>query len=276
MKSRVRLRLCSGGDHLVRGIAFTTLVAHSSLCMPLLAQTTTAAQAGRTVNRSQRFEVASVRLIQDRDKLPMQQQLFYMSPYGAGHFILRNATFTVLVTMAFDIQRAQIADQPAWFDSSSYDIEAMPAEGSVKNYEQLRPMLQQLLVDRFHLTFHQKTKIMRGYALVVAKNGPKLTSSKSVSPYGYLMRKRIAAQDATTGMLASMLWNPLEQPVVDETGIKGKYDFQLDFAPFDSTDTALPSIFTAVQEQLGLKLQKADVPVQMLVIDHVSRVPTAN
>jgi uncharacterized protein (TIGR03435 family) len=113
---------------------------------------------------------------------------------------------------------------------------------------------------------------------VVAKGGSKLQAAKEgVSKGGgYILRDGIRVPSATTKMLAGMLAISLRQPVVDKTGIAGDYEIKMSFAPEDASDATLPSIFTAVQEQLGLKLEAQKVPLEMLVVDNVERTPTEN
>lgn len=241
------------------------------------AQARAQAQIGDVAASQPKFEVASIRLVEDFNKLPENKQKFYMSPPGAAQFTAQNIEFANLIGMAFGLDTAlQLTGRPAWFDDARYDIAAKPEGDAGLSYEQLKPFLQQLLQERFHLTYHREIKNSQGYALVIAKGGPKLQTSKSD-----FMRVRFwsgAGQgwNQSLKMIASMLTHLSGKPVVDKTGLKGNYDFELRYAPLEETDSNLPSIFTAVQEQLGLKLEKQVVPVEMFVIDHVDRVPTEN
>jgi uncharacterized protein (TIGR03435 family) len=237
------------------------------------------ALAGRgAAQQAQKFEVASVRIMQDREKLPTAQQMYYMSPSGAAQFTVRNVTLGYLIGWAFKVGglAQPITRRPAWMDSTYYEVTAKP-EGDVGlSYDELRPLVQGLLQERFHLTYHMETRKAKGYALVVANGGPKLTPTKGAAKHAYLMEGRLDAANAPVSDMAMMLGAPLGQAVVDETGIKGNYDMTLKFAEMDATDSGLPSIFTAVEEQLGLKLVGQMVTVQTFVIDHVDRVPTEN
>ena len=235
------------------------------------------AKAEDSVARTPEFEVASVRLMQDRDKLPIDQQLFSVSPPGALQFRMRNTTLSVLIAYAFGISsNNQIAGKPNWLDDTFYEI-AAKSEGDVGlSHKQMMPLLQQLLQERFHFAYHRETRNIKGYALVVAKGGPKLKVSKSDSPHAYLLPGMIDAADISVFGVASLLAHPLGAPVANKTGLAGKYDFQLEFARLEDTDSSKPSIFAAIQEQLGLKLEAQMVPVEVLVIDHVERVPTEN
>lgn len=219
------------------------------------------------------FEVASVRLLEK----PADD--WKISDPGALLFSVHNLSLNFLIQMAYDVQDSQIEGQPAWMDSTFYDVSAKPDAEKGPTYEQLKPMLQQLLAQRFHLQTHPDQKLMKGYSLVVAKGGERLTPSKSKPGSGnYIMPKKLVASAMDMENFASMLTLVLKQPVHDDTGIQGRFDFKLEFAPtgVESTDSSLPSIFTALQEQLGLKLEPAKVPVKIIVIDHVDRVPTQN
>jgi len=222
-----------------------------------------------------KFEVASIRIIPLSEMKPTAESP--LSPPGALQFTARNVTMDVLISLAFGVNSMnQISGLPSWNNSTFYQIQAKP-EGDVGlSYEQLKPYLQQLLQERFHLTYHRETKSTKGYALVAAKGGPKLTATKGGASYGYILPNRIQVQNSPLTGLAGMLVSPLDQPVVDETDLKGSYDIMLNFAPMNSTDSDLPSIFTAIEEQLGLRLEKRMVPVEMIVVDRVDREPTEN
>jgi uncharacterized protein (TIGR03435 family) len=222
-----------------------------------------------------KFEVASIRIIPLSEMKPMAESP--LSPPGALQFTARNVSIGSLIGIAFGVSSMnQVSGLPSWNNSTFYQIQAKP-EGDVGlSYDQLKPYLQQLLQERFHLTYHRETKSTKGYALVVAKGGPKLTATKGGTPYGFVMGSRIQLPNTPASGLAGILASPLGEPVVDETGLKGNYDIVLNFAPMNSTDSDLPSIFTAIEEQLGLKLERRDVQLETIVIDHVDREPTEN
>jgi uncharacterized protein (TIGR03435 family) len=241
--------------------------------MPMLAQTATA-----TPSRDQAlgaaapsFEVASVRLVSG------EHGSTSISPAGSARFTARNASMKVLIEYAFGVDDKQISGENlGWMDSELYDVEAKPEGDVILNYEQMKPLLQDLLARRFKLAFHREQKDFRGFGLVVAKNGSKLQASKEPSSGIYILRDGLRGRGIPMAILASMLARPVGRPVVDKTGITGNYDIKLKFAPEGSTDSQLPSIFTALQEQLGLKLKPQKVPVEMLVIDHLGKVPSEN
>jgi uncharacterized protein (TIGR03435 family) len=233
-------------------------------------------QTPDTAAEVSKFEVASVRIMQDREKLPMAQQMFSMSPPGAAEFIVRNTTLDFLICNAFKVGGfgAPLVGMPAWMDSTYYELSAKP-EGDVGlSYDQLRPLMQELLQERFHLRYHLERKSAKGYALVVAAGGPKLAIAKGAEQHAYLLPDTFDVTSSPVSMLAGMLSHALGVPVEDETGLVGNFDFKLKYAPMEATDSTLPSLSTALGEQLGLKLVRQTVPVEMFVIDHVDRVPT--
>jgi uncharacterized protein (TIGR03435 family) len=152
-------------------------------------------------------------------------------------------------------------------------------------------MLQTLLAERFKLLVHLETKIVPGYALVLAKSGPKLTKAKDpettqIGGGGSAGRTRFAG--ASMKQLAAALSFSLGQPIEDKTGVEGAFDFDLEYAQDErgvpsmgeradqKAADPLPSFFTALQEQLGLKLEARKIPVELVVVDHAEKVPTEN
>ena len=217
------------------------------------------------------FEVATVR------PSPPNHGYTSISPFGSDRFTAANASLSYLIQLAFSVEgRHQLSGAPDWLDSEFFDITAKAADGAHLSYEQLQPLLQQLLRDRFHLVAHRETRNLPGYVLLVAKGDPKLHITKGGAPYGYIFAGKLRLQNSEIDSLAATLVTPLGRPVINKTGIQGNYDIKLDYAAEGATDSSLPSIFTALQEQLGLKLESQKGPVQMLVIDHVDKTPTEN
>ena len=168
-------------------------------------------------------------------------------------------------------------------ESDGFDIDAKAAEPKATQ-AQFRQMIQSLLADRFQLKVHRSTKELSIYALVLAKNGPKLVEAKNDDPEVSMRIEgpgQMTGVKATMAMLATTLSRPLQRKVVDETGLKGDYNFKLQFVPEQNTskpgdDGAIPpndgpSIFTALQEQLGLNLKATKGSVDVLVIDHAEK-----
>lgn len=216
-----------------------------------------------------RFEVASVRLS------PPNAGFTSINNSGSARFIARNATLQFLVGMAFGVDNRNIEGGPNWFDSQRYDIEAKAEGDTPLTPKQFQPLLQQLLKDRFHLAIHHETAERPGYDLVLAKNGPQLRPGKTPARMGFITNGRIWFESASMESLAHALPSVVGGPVADKTGIKGEYRLDLKFAPVDANDSSLPSVFTALEEDLGLKLVRdSKVPVDILVIDHVEKIPT--
>jgi uncharacterized protein (TIGR03435 family) len=170
----------------------------------------------------------------------------------------------------------QISTKLGWLDTRCYDVDAKPEGDTGLSYEQAKAPLQHLLIQRFQLTSHRESKDMSGYALVVAKGGPKLKKTGDSAKEGYIFSGGLRGESMSMSTLAGMLTLFVKQPVVDKTGITGDYEIDLKFAASETTDSSFPSVFTAVQEQIGLKLEPQKVPVEMLVIDHLEKVPTEN
>ena len=208
----------------------------------------------------------------------------------AGRFTTENATVRAIMTFAFGVRDFQMSGGPSWLDSDRFDIVAKPAARS--NPDQLRQMVQSLLADRFKLKFHRDTKEMPVLALVVGKNGPKLTPTKpeddaSRPNRGFQGgRGGLTALGADMPALATRLSVIVGRPVIDQTNLTGRFDFKLQWTPasraqMKSPDEPVadneqqgPSIFTAVQ-QLGLKLENQKAKVEVIVIDAIEK-PSAN
>jgi uncharacterized protein (TIGR03435 family) len=166
-----------------------------------------------------------------------------------------------------------ISGGPSWLSSDYYDIQAkseQPATGA-----QLNQMLQTMLEDRFKFQFHREDKELQSFALVVAKNGPKLrpAAAEEESQLTMLPKEPMRGTRTTMAALARHLSGMLGKPVEDKTGLKGSFDFVLNV----NEDPSAPiTLFTALDEQLGLKLEAQKAVVQSrIVIDHVER-PTLN
>lgn len=216
------------------------------------------------------FDVASVRLIpQD------EGGLMSISPQGSPSFIAKNVTMEILAAMAFGVDSDRIAG-PSWIGSQKYDVSAK-WEGEAKlSYEELRAPLDKLLAERFQLAAHKEKKERSGFALVAAKNGPQLIATKGGTQSAYILKNGIRVTNGSLDALAGTLTRPAHAPVVNETGIAGNFDIRLDYAPEGDLNSNLPSFITALQEQLGLKLVSRKVPVDVLVIDKLERVPAEN
>jgi uncharacterized protein (TIGR03435 family) len=198
-----------------------------------------------------------------------------------GRVTMTNASLKTLIRNAYDIQSFQFGGGPSWLDSDFYDIAATTGDRADISNGQYRALLRGLLTDRFQLKVHWETRQSDVYALVIAKGGPKLTESPDPSKAPGLNTNkqshqgRMTATNAPMLYLSSNLGNQLSRTVIDKTGLQGKYDWTLVWDPDPSADSTSPSLFTAVQEQLGLKLDPQKGPVETLVIDSVEH-PSEN
>ena len=244
------------------------------LCGTILLLTTIALQA-QLQNQRLAFDVATVKL----DECGGQKS----NRASADQLISTDQTLKQLVVLAYSVQPYQVSG-PAWMESVCFDITAKYPPGTKFSDRWL--MLRSLLEDRFKLTVHHESREMPGYALIVAKGGFKLKPSDPGEPstsggdQGHVWTFRARKIEMST--LAYELADSLGDVVVDRTGLQGVYDFQLRWAsddmssPADSDANSAPSIFTALQDTLGLTLQRQKVPVDVIVVDHVERVPTEN
>lgn len=198
-----------------------------------------------------------------------------------GKLTMNNASLRTLIRSGYDIQNFQFAGGPSWLDSETYDVLATVDDRAEMSRDEYRAMIRAFLADRFQLKVHWETRQGDVYALVVAKNGPKLKVAADPSKEPGLDTNiaghlgRMVGTNAPVFYLSTVLGNKLSRPVVDKTGLQGKYDWTLVWDPDPGPDSTEPSIFTAVQEQLGLKLDAQKGPVQTLVIDSVER-PSEN
>jgi uncharacterized protein (TIGR03435 family) len=199
-----------------------------------------------------------------------------------------NYPLSELIGDAYGLRNYQTFGWPEWLGSDKWDIDA--ATDGPTTYTQKHRMLQTLIEERFHLKFHREMRDLQGYSLVIAKGGPKLHEVKegeagAESAGINYNRGRIIARRTPMFQWLFFLSGELRCPFEDNTGLKGKYDFKLEWAPDEiqpngggeaSADPNRPSIFAALQEQLGLKLEVKKFSVEMFVIDHVEKIPTAN
>lgn len=216
------------------------------------------------------FEVASVRQSQKSDSPT------YTGPWNTDVFTVKNASLNYLIEIAFGVQHYQIAGEPPWQDSQRFDVDAKTENGRKIDWKSVQLPLQTLLHDRLGVQVHHEQKEVGGFELVTTGVKPKLTPATSSLNPGYVTPERLHCTGMPLGGFVSMLAMATHRPVADRTGIQGSYDFDLRYAAMSDTSSNLPDLFTAIQEQLGLKLRPAKVPVDMLVIDHVDRVPTEN
>jgi uncharacterized protein (TIGR03435 family) len=225
------------------------------------------------VNAAQSFEVASVK--------PTPKDIGMRTPVKADPARVQYAglTLKVLIQIAYNAPEWGIAGGPKWMYSDPYDVAATLPPGSTA--EQTPRMLQTLLAERFHLTLRHETKQMHVYDLGVAKGGPKLKPGQTGEQWhdgkmnGGIFRGKFVFHQIESSVLAGLLGKATGRPVVDKTHLTGIFDVNLSWTPEDTPpgDPAAngPSLFTAVEEQLGLKLTPANAPVEVLVIINAER-----
>ena len=214
-----------------------------------------------------RFEVASIKPSGDATRDTSG------SKSGHGRLTMNNVTLKRCIMGAYAIGPNQIVGGPEWLDSLRYSI-AAKADTAAGDTE-LMAMLRTLLADRFKLALHRETRPLQVFVLEVAKNGPKLEASKDAESRTSNQRGSIEARKATMARFAEILSRQMDFPVVDRTGLEGVFNLKLEWDPesgkparADAAPDNRPSIFTAIQEQLGLRLRAQKAPVEVLVIDH--------
>jgi uncharacterized protein (TIGR03435 family) len=203
-----------------------------------------------------------------------------------------NTSLADLIKFAYDVHDKQIEGGPKWVDTDKFDVTGKPDAEGIPNPAQLKMMLQKMLAQRFQLMFHREKKELSVYAITVAKGGPKLaaTGAQGNLPGFGGARGNMMVRNSTiaewAGVLQANTLVTLDRPVVDQTGLGDKrWDFQLKFTPdsaqavsglpappppADDAD-APPDLFTAFQQQLGLKLESTKAPVDVMVIDKVAK-----
>lgn len=221
---------------------------------------------------------------------PHKPGLHMTSRWGttADGFSASGMTVRELISVAYDLKvEDQISGLPGWADAEQFDIqakmdapaiEAMHKLSKEESFHQQKLMLRALLADRFALKMHHESKDLPIYELVVAKGGPKLKAPAGKKPGGWSMGGgRFIGHGVTAANLATALSGSMGSMVMDKTGLTGKYDITLKWTPEGEKETATsgPSLFTALQEQLGLKLVSAKGPVDTIVVDHVEH-PSPN
>jgi len=226
------------------------------------------------------FEVASVK---PRPFTPGGMKMTFRH----GTLSVDIAALRQIIGAAYAIQRVRVQGGPSWLDTEQYVIAAKA--GSVDaSWDQARTMLQTLLADRFKLAVHRETKELDVYSLVIGKNGSKLQEAKEDEKTDTTQGRtqsgvQMTFQKMPIGGLVNTVANILGSPVLDKTGLKGFYDFKLEWTPDGSqvrrpgndgltqpVDSA-PDLFGALQEQLGLKLEKKKGPGEVMVVDHAER-----
>lgn len=255
----------------------TKLVLRSAVLLILIALRTAGAQVSATPDPFS-FEAAVIRIesLHTLEDMKRGIGVFSECEYPTSHFFVHFVPPRIFVAMAYGSNSARVRG-PEWLDSQLYSVDAKVEGDAQLSRDQMRPLLRRLLDERFHLKIHEETRTEAGYEMVIGKGGAKLKQSTSGAKlWGQILPDRIQWRRADLSYLALSLSGPTRKPVVDKTGLNGSYDIDLRYRAASDTDSNLPDVFTAIQEQLGLKLVPAKVSVQYLVIDHMDREPTEN
>jgi uncharacterized protein (TIGR03435 family) len=224
------------------------------------------------------FEVAAIRTANDDGS--------HDSDNDDRIWRIHNYTLKRLISRAWEIDMTQIYGGPNWIDSESYDINAKIPTEFVRAYSKQPQMLQNFLVERFHLVIHREPRQVSGYNLVLTKKGARMESARPDQKDSSSMdshNSSLKAQNETMEAFARYLSRNRDvgKIVADKTGLTGGFNFELEWTPEriesspDPSPDDHPSIFTAMQDRLGLKLEPAKVDVQAIVIDRAQK-PDAN
>jgi uncharacterized protein (TIGR03435 family) len=222
--------------------------------------------------------------------------------FDGHHFLFRGANLNDMIALGYGLHTKQIVGAPDWAGKDLFDVEGTPDVPGVPNQKQMASLLQNLLADRFQLKFHNEKRDLAVYVITVAPGGPKLTQTTAGpdDPSGMGFggvggSQGVTAQGRNLTMPDFAMWfqsGVTDRPVVDQTGIKGRYDIRLKWTPDDSqfaqfggsgfhvppasdAADAPPNLYTAIQEQLGLKIEATKAPDDVMVVDHVEK-PGAN
>ena len=218
----------------------------------------------------QAFDVASIKPNSFRE---FGQHIMFTMDCSNGRFVSRNWSVKNVIAWAYGTRANQISGATGWMDSveESYDIEAKSA-GAIGEAE-CKQTVQNLLADRFQLKLHRETEELSEYVLAVSKSGAKLKPATAESGSGASFRdNRLMARGFSMTGLAGMLSSKVDRPVRDNTGLTGRYDFELEWT--SNEDPPGASIFTAVRS-IGLELETRKGPIEFLVIDHIEK-PSEN
>jgi uncharacterized protein (TIGR03435 family) len=244
----------------------------------LLAQVPTATPRLATADTGPVFEVATIKPSRPEERLAMLVK---------GHqFITTASSLYDLIAFAYGLHARQVTNVPAWLETERYDVTAQSGSEEQPKGERLRVMVQKLLADRFKLSFHREKKELPAFTITVGKAGIKIAQSSDPNGtpgVGFSGPGAMIVKSATISDFAGFMQRyVMDRPVVDQTHLAGKYDFTLNwtanetqfegraFEPPNQTGDAA-DLFTEIQEQLGLKLESAKVPVEVLIIDRIEK-----
>jgi uncharacterized protein (TIGR03435 family) len=283
------IRMLLVGLVALMSVAVPVLSAHESLTQNIVGSMAErqAKLPPMAVDAKPGFDVATIK----RTDPAISSGTFFTN--RGSHIIAVNTNGNDLVSLAYGLHTKQIVNGPSWLLTARFDIDGIPDVEGRPNHDQVRLMIQKLLATRFKLAFHHEQRELAVYAIIIGYNGPKLTKTdrkpSDNTNFSYTNRVVLTVRNATMadfadGMQASFM----DRPVVDHTGLTERYDFLLKWTPDESQSglgekvsppaddpNAPPGLYTAIQEQLGLKLVSTKAPVDVLVIDHIE-MPSEN
>jgi uncharacterized protein (TIGR03435 family) len=217
----------------------------------------------------------------------------FMLVFRGGHFQTKNISLSKLLAFSYGVQEKQLVDLPAWAQTDKYDIDAKPDTEGTPNKKQLQIMVQKLVADRFSFKFHDEKRELPVYVLTVAKSGQKMAKSEDqggLPGFGLGGMGRLSVHNSSMDEFVGMMQETvMDRPVLNQTGLTERYDFNLNWTPDDSQfggtpirmppppDNANPppNLYTAIQEQIGLKLESTRALADVMIIDHVEK-PSEN
>jgi len=227
--------------------------------------------------QSPKFEVVSIHPHAPDDST------FRVTMLSNGQFTATGSAAKLVLMLAYNIQEAQVVGGPSWLATEKWDIEAQSGDDVMHSAEETRQMLQAMLEERFALRIHRATEQRPAYVLTVAKGGPKFKAVEHEGSTNYrITRNSITLQRGDVERLAQILSTALGRPVIDRTGLSGLYDLSVQWDDAPIREGGVPgldvpatpgndhgSIFTAIQDQLGLRLESQRAPVEVIVIDRI-------
>jgi uncharacterized protein (TIGR03435 family) len=260
----------------------------TTVAMALFAWCGLLMQSAASASDTPTFEVASIKLSS------AQERNIGMSTFPGGRVTITNYTLRMLIHEAYSVQDFEISGGSGWADNERYSIVAKPPASSESSKihptnpklpppQEERLMLRTLLADRFQLKIHWETKDGPVLALIVGNKGPKLKEPKDKDAFPVVVYGRtgktdlpdyLEGQNASMTLLAARMAGFLRRPVLDQTGLKGSFDFHFAYSGDDSQSDTGPSLIGGVEE-IGLKLVATKGPVARLVIDHAEK-PSEN
>ncbi|HUI81395.1 MAG TPA: TIGR03435 family protein [Bryobacteraceae bacterium] len=229
------------------------------------------------------FDVASIRPHAPDDIR------FRVAMPSNGRFTATGAVAKLLLMLAYDVQETQLTGGPSWFATEKWDIEARSDDRIQHSAEETRRMLQSMLTERFALRIHRETEQRPVYGLTVAKGGPKFQAREQDGVTNvHITGNSIRMEAGELARMAQVLATALGRPVIDRTALSGRYDLSLQWDDAPIREGGVPgldvpaapgndhgSIFSAIQDQLGLRLEAQQAPVEVIIVDRMER-PSPN